>query len=35
MKGVVTVDLRAKAGEIVDVRDIETCLDHTAKQVGA
>ena len=34
-EGVITVELRAKAGEIVDVADIETCLDHTAKQIGA
>lgn len=31
----VTVDLKVKPGEEVDVVDIEKCLDHTAKQVGA
>jgi hypothetical protein len=34
-EGVITVDLRAKIGEVVDVADIEMCLDHTAKQIGA
>lgn len=31
----ITVDLKVKAGEEVDVEDIQQCLDHTAKQVGA
>lgn len=31
----VTVDLKVKPGEQVDVADIQNCLDHTAKQVGA
>ncbi len=31
----VTVDLKVKPGEQVDVRDIEKCLEHTANQVGA
>jgi len=30
----VTIALRAKAGEQIDVADIEKCLDHTAKQAG-
>ena len=33
--GAVTVDLKVKAGEVVDVADINACLDHTAKQIGA
>lgn len=33
--GVVSVELTAKAGEIIDAQDIERCLEHTAKQVGA
>jgi hypothetical protein len=31
----VRVDLKVKPGEQVDVADIEKCLEHTAKQVGA
>lgn len=31
----VTVDLTVKPGEAVDVADIQNCLEHTAKQVGA
>ena len=31
----VTVDLKVKAGEEIDVADIQKCLDHTAGQVGA
>lgn len=31
----VTVDLKVKPGEEVDVADIQNCLDHTAKQIGA
>lgn len=31
----VTVELKVKEGEQVDVADIQQCLDHTAKQVGA
>lgn len=31
----VTVDLQVKPGEAIDVADIERCLDHTAKQIGA
>ena len=33
--GVVSVELTAKAGEVIDIEDIEHCLDHTAKEVGA
>lgn len=33
--GGVSVELTAKAGEIIDTEDIERCLEHTAKQVGA
>jgi hypothetical protein len=32
---VVSVELTAKAGETIDTEDIERCLEHTAKQVGA
>lgn len=32
---VVSVELTAKAGEVIDARDIECCLEHTARQVGA
>jgi hypothetical protein len=31
----VTVDLRVKPGEVVDLADIERCLEHTAEQIGA
>lgn len=31
----VTVDLHVKSGESIDVADIEKCLEHTAKQIGA
>lgn len=31
----VTVDLKVKPGEVVDVADINACLHHTAKQIGA
>jgi hypothetical protein len=31
----VTVDLKVKPGEVIDAADIEKCLAHTAKQVGA
>jgi hypothetical protein len=31
----VTVDLQVKPGEAIDVADIEQCLKHTAKQIGA
>ena len=31
----VTVELLAKPGEVIDVADIEQCLAHTAKQIGA
>ena len=31
----VIVELKVKVGEQVDVTDIEKCLDHTAKQLGA
>ncbi|HJV69134.1 hypothetical protein [Ideonella sp.] len=31
----VTVELTVKPGEHIDVADIEKCLDHTAKQIGA
>ena len=31
----VTVDLKVKPGESVDLADIERCLDHTAKVAGA
>ena len=34
-EGAVTVDLKVKIGEVVDVADIETCLDHTARLIGA
>lgn len=30
----VTVDLKAKPGQALDVADIERCLDHTAKALG-
>lgn len=30
----VTIALKAKLGEQIDVADIEKCLDHTAKQAG-
>jgi hypothetical protein len=30
----VTVDLKVKPGEDIDVADIETCLEHTAKVIG-
>lgn len=33
--GEVSVELTAKAGEVIDAADIERCLEHTAKQVGA
>lgn len=31
----VTIRLAVKPGEHIDVADIEKCLDHTAKQIGA
>ncbi len=31
----VTVDLKARPGEQLDVADIQACLEHTAGQVGA
>jgi hypothetical protein len=31
----VTVDLKVKPGEAIDTEDIERCLDHTARQIGA
>lgn len=31
----VTVDLTLKPGEAIDVADIEQCLAHTARQIGA
>lgn len=31
----VTVDLRVKAGEVIDVADVERCLDHTGAVIGA
>jgi hypothetical protein len=31
----VAVDLKVKPGEVIDAADIERCLDHTARQVGA
>lgn len=31
----VTVDLQVKPGEVIDVADIEQCLEHTARQIGA
>jgi hypothetical protein len=34
-EGALTVDLKVKTGEVVDVADIETCLDHTARLLGA
>lgn len=33
--GLVSVELTAKAGEAIDTEDIERCLEHTAKQLGA
>lgn len=30
----VTVNLKVKPGESIDVADIERCLDHTAQQIG-
>jgi len=30
----VTVNLKVKPGEAIDVADIERCLDHTAQQIG-
>lgn len=33
--GVVSVELTAKPGEVIDTEEIERCLEHTAKQVGA
>ena len=30
----VTVNLKIKPGEAIDVAVIEQCLDHTAKQIG-
>lgn len=33
--GAVSIELTAKAGEVIDTDDIERCLDHTARQVGA
>ena len=30
----VKVELKAKAGESIDVDDIKRCLDHTANQIG-
>jgi hypothetical protein len=34
-EGAVTVDLRVKTGEVVDVADIEACLNHTGRPIGA
>lgn len=31
----VTVTLTTKPGEQIEVADIEACLDHTAREVGA
>jgi hypothetical protein len=31
----VAIDLTVKAGEIVDLADIEACLQHTARVAGA
>ncbi len=31
----VTVNLKVKPGEAIDTEDIERCLDHTARQIGA
>ena len=31
----VSVGLRAKPGEVIDLADIELCLEHTAKRIGA
>lgn len=30
----VTVDLKVKPGETIDIADIERCLEHTATQIG-
>ncbi|MBP8101536.1 MAG: hypothetical protein KAY54_06570 [Burkholderiaceae bacterium] len=30
----VSVDLKVKPGEVIDMADIERCLEHTAKQLG-
>ncbi len=30
----VTVNLQVKPGQVIDVADIEQCLEHTAKQIG-
>jgi hypothetical protein len=31
----VTVNLQVKPAETLDVADIERCLEHTARQIGA
>ncbi len=31
----VRVNLKVKPGEAIDTADIERCLEHTAKQIGA
>ena len=31
----VTVDLQVKSGEAIDAADIDRCMQHTAKQIGA
>lgn len=33
--GMVSVELTARTGEVIDAGDIERCLEHTARQVGA
>lgn len=30
----VTVNLKIKPGQVIDVADIERCMDHTAKIIG-
>lgn len=30
----VTVNLRVKPGQVIDLADIERCLDHTAQIIG-
>ncbi|MEJ8836530.1 hypothetical protein [Ramlibacter sp. AN1133] len=31
----VAVDVKVKPGETIDVADIERCLEHTGRQIGA
>ncbi len=31
----VTVELKVKPGDRIDIAEIERCLEHTAKQIGA